>query len=81
MKLIVDLKENSYPIYIENSAVYITDRQSLLDTGSVLGHRVNGYVIPGKEGVDINEPIDIVLAEELIKERDKVSKKNENDHD
>ena len=74
-------RQDREPIYIENSAVYITDRQSLLDTGSVLGHRVNGYVIPEKEGVDINEPIDIVLAEELIKERDKVSMKNENDHD
>lgn len=64
-------RQDREPIYIENSAVYITDRQSLLETGSVLGYHVNGYVIPEKEGVDINEPIDIILAEELIKmERD-----------
>lgn len=64
-------RQDRDPIYIENSAVYITDRQSLLDTGSVLGHHVNGYVIPEREGVDINEPIDIILAEELIREEEK----------
>lgn len=60
-------RQDREPIYIENSAVYITDKQSLKETGSVLGHHVNGYVIPEREGVDINEPIDIILAEELIK--------------
>lgn len=60
-------RQDREPIYIENSAVYITDKQSLKETGSVLGHHVNGYVIPEREGVDINEPIDILLAEELIK--------------
>lgn len=61
-------RQDRDPIYIENSAVYITDRQSLVETESVLGHAVNGYVIPEREGVDINEPIDILLAEELLRE-------------
>ena len=61
-------RQDRDPIYIENSAVYITDKQSLIDTGSVLGHAVNGYVIPEREGVDINEPIDILLTEELLKD-------------
>ena len=70
-------RQDRDPIYIENSAVYITDRQSLLETNSVLGHCVNGYVIPEREGVDINEPIDILLAEELIRN----GGENENNHD
>lgn len=61
-------RQDRDPIFIENSAVYITDSQSLKETGSVLGHKVNGYVIPEREGVDINEPIDILIAEELLKE-------------
>lgn len=60
-------RQDRDPIYIENSAVYITDRQSLIETNSVLGHHVNGYVIPEREGLDINEPVDILLAEELLK--------------
>ncbi len=70
-------RQDREPIYIENSAVYITDRQSLIETGSVLGHHVNGYVIPEREGLDINEPIDILLAEELIRN----GGENENNHD
>ena len=61
-------RQDRDPIFIENSAVYITDSQSLKEAGSVLGHKVNGYVIPEREGVDINEPIDILIAEELLKE-------------
>jgi len=60
-------RQDREPIYIENSALYITDSRSLKETNSVLGHHVNGYVIPEREGVDINEPIDILIAEELLK--------------
>lgn len=63
-------RQDREPIYIENSAVYITDKKSLIETNSVLGHHVNGYVIPEREGVDINEPIDILLTEELLKEEE-----------
>ncbi len=64
-------RQDRTPIYIENSALYITDKNALIETNSVLGHHVNGCVIPEQEGVDINEPIDILLAEELIKEMEK----------
>lgn len=64
-------RQDREPIYIENSALYITDKKSLIETNSVLGYHVNGYVISEREGVDINEPIDILLAEELLKEEDK----------
>ena len=60
-------RQDRDPIYIENSAVYITDKKSLIETNSVLGHHVNGYVIPEQESVDINEPIDILIAEELLR--------------
>ena len=60
-------RQDREPIYIENSAVYITDKKSLIETNSVLGHHVNGYVISEQESIDINEPIDILLAEELLR--------------
>lgn len=70
-------RQDRDPIYIENSAVYITSSKSLQETGSVLGYHVNGYVIPEREGVDINEPIDILIAEELLRE----GEENENNND
>lgn len=68
-------RQDREPIYIENSAVYITDKKSLAETNSVLGHHVNGYVIPEREGVDINEKIDILIAEELLRQEEEASEK------
>lgn len=64
-------RQDREPIYIENSALYITDKKSLIETNSVLGHHVNGCVIPEREGIDINEPADILLAEEMLKDNKK----------
>ncbi|WP_195638714.1 cytidylyltransferase domain-containing protein [Enterocloster bolteae] len=56
-------RQDRKPMYIENSAYYITLVNSLKQTHSVLGNRVNGYVIPEVEGIDINEPSDILIAQ------------------
>lgn len=66
-------RQERNPLYVENSAIYVTSRESLLECNSVLGKRVNGYVINTAEGVDINEFSDIAMAESLLlqKERDK----------
>ena len=61
-------RQERKPIYIENSALYITDSDTLRETRSVLGHNVNGCVIPEKESIDINEITDIYIAEQLMKE-------------
>lgn len=54
------------PLYIENSAIYLTLASALKETKSVLGRRVNGFVITEREGVDINEPVDLVIAEGML---------------
>ena len=55
------------PIFIENSAIYITAVKSLRETNIVLGHNPTGYVIDEVEGLDINEKRDIDLVESYIK--------------
>lgn len=64
-------RQDRKPIYVENSAVYITDSNSLRETKSVLGYVTNGFVISEEESVDINEYIDLLIAEELLKRRKK----------
>ena len=56
------------PIYVENSAYYMTEIEALKKTHSVLGTKVNGYVISEIEGIDINEPIDLKIAEIFLKQ-------------
>lgn len=66
-------RQERKPLYVENSAIYVTKTESLLACRSVLGTNVNGYVIDSIEGVDINEFVDIAIAESLmLQERKKL---------
>ncbi len=62
-------RQDRNPLYTENSCLYVTKTGSLSETSSVLGHRVNGFVIPPEEGVDINELKDLILAESYLNSR------------
>lgn len=62
-------RQGRKPLFIENSAYYLTETKALEETQSVLGHHVNGFVIAEEEGIDINEPIDIRIAEAFLRAR------------
>lgn len=62
-------RQEREPLYVENSAIYVTRKESLLESRSVLGNNVNGYVIDPVEGIDINEISDIALAETVLQMR------------
>ena len=68
-------RQDRAPLYAENSAYYITEVQALKETMSVLGNRANGFVISDEEAIDINEPIDIMIAEALIIKKQKEGNK------
>jgi len=62
-------RQEREPLYAENSAYYITGVQALRESGSVLGNNSNGFIISDEEAIDINEPIDILIADAIIKMR------------
>ncbi len=57
-------------IFVRNCAVYVT-RRSVVDRGQILGDDCRGYVMPRERSVDINDPIDMTLAELLFVEMQK----------
>lgn len=59
-------RQEREPLYVENSAYYMTDVAALRETGSILGTKVNGFVISEYEAVDINEKIDIYITEGIL---------------
>lgn len=59
-------RQEREPLFLENSAIYITKTESLLKTNSILGNRCAGFVIQEREAVDINEPMDLLWAEFLM---------------
>lgn len=56
-------QQDRTPLYEENSAIYVSKVSALRETGSILGGRVRGLVIPPIEGFDINTIDDLRLAE------------------
>lgn len=61
-------RQEREPMYIENSAYYVTKINALYRTKSVLGTKVNGFLIDETEGLDINTPIDLAIAEAMMEE-------------
>lgn len=59
-------RQERAPLYVENSAYYMTDVPALRSTGSILGTSVNGFIISEYEAVDINEMIDIHIVEGIL---------------
>jgi CMP-N-acetylneuraminic acid synthetase len=59
-------QQDRQPLWEENSAIYLTKVKSLYDTKSILGNKVLGIQVTPIQGLDINEPIDVKLAEFFI---------------
>jgi len=60
-------RQDRTPIYVENSAIYITKIESFLKTGSILGQKTAGFIIDEIEAIDINNIIDLKWAEFVLK--------------
>jgi CMP-N-acetylneuraminic acid synthetase len=54
------------PIYEENSNIYIAPRQQIIDTGRRIGSRPKLFPMPRDEAVDIDEELDLLVAEFLL---------------
>jgi CMP-N,N'-diacetyllegionaminic acid synthase len=64
-------QQDRAPIFEENSAIYCTRISSLIETGSILGKKVEGIVIDPLEALDINTLEDLNFAEALIAKNSK----------
>ncbi len=59
-------RQDRKPVYLENSAIYITKTRSLIATHSILGKRCTAFIINPIEAVDINKLIDLEWAEFIL---------------
>ena len=57
----------SPPAYIRNGSIYATTRESLISTGLRLGPVTRPYVMPSERSINIDEPIDLYVAQAVIK--------------
>jgi len=59
----------SPPAYLTNGGIYLTRRDVLWDKNSLIGDRVLPYMMPQERSVDIDDRIDFMLAEILMREQ------------
>jgi CMP-N-acetylneuraminic acid synthetase len=58
------------PLWEENSAVYLTNTMSLYTSQSVLGYgTVIGVPISRQEAWDVNDPLDLLVADALLRQK------------
>ena len=62
-------QQDREPLYEENSAIYLTRRAALSETGSILGRKAVGIPIPREAAVDVNDALDLDLAGHLLSRR------------
>ncbi len=55
-------------VYIRNGAIYATFPEIVLG-GSLWGDKLRAYVMPKDRSININDEIDFILAEEILKRR------------
>jgi CMP-N,N'-diacetyllegionaminic acid synthase len=52
-------------VFVRNCSVYAT-RRAVVESGRIIGDDCRGYVMPRERSVDINEPLDLELAEFML---------------
>ncbi len=62
-------RQNLPDVYIRNGAIYLIDRDVIINQHQLIGSKCLGYVMSDTESANIDTPIDLMLAELLIKEQ------------
>lgn len=55
------------PAYARNGAIYLTRREVVVNQKSMRGDRIRPLVMPPERSVNIDEPLDLLLAEAVLK--------------
>ena len=62
-------RQNLPDVYIRNGAIYLIDRDVIINQHQLIGSKCLGYVMSDTESANIDTPIDLMLTELLIKEQ------------
>jgi CMP-N-acetylneuraminic acid synthetase len=58
------------PVYIRNGAVYAVRRDVVMEQNSMIGQVSRPYLMPVKQSVNIDSPLDLLMAQHLMKTED-----------
>jgi len=63
-------RQDLEPIYIRNGAVYAVRREVVMEQNSMIGVISRPYVMPVEQSVNIDSPMDMLVAQYLMKAED-----------
>lgn len=70
-------RQGYIPVYKRNVAIYASKRDVIMKLGRVWGEKVSPYLMPPEKSIDINNELDFLLAELIMKRN--LSKKKTNE--
>ena len=59
-------RQDLQPTYILNGAMYLCTRKWIEKYGCLIGEKTEGYIMSKSNSIDIDEPIDLAIAEAII---------------
>ena len=62
-------RQERSPIFKESSTIYGTNYTSLIKYHSIIGKSITPLIVNDIESIDINEPIDLLYAETILKNK------------
>jgi len=68
----IENRDKRKPLIIENGAVYIS-KTSLIKEGKIRGSRIGHYEMSRHDSIDIDEPLDFTVADQLLRAKNKNS--------
>jgi CMP-N,N'-diacetyllegionaminic acid synthase len=69
------LRQEFRPIWWRNGAIYAINKPVVMKDRSLYGGRVVGYPMPAERSVNIDEPLDWIIAEAMLQHLSKVQSK------
>jgi len=59
-------------VYIQNANIYITRPRTIYEKNSPTGEVIIPFIMNEEESIDINSPLDFILAEHMLKDQRKI---------
>lgn len=63
------LRQKFPPVFWRNGAIYGMKRDLVINEGSLYGAKTVGYLMPAERSINIDEPVDWIIAETLLRQR------------
>lgn len=67
MELTTSRRQDLEPVYKRNAGLYAARRRVVMEEGRVWGDYCLAYEMPRERSIDINNPLDLVIAEVVLK--------------